>query len=1267
MANDEKALTIDATTHLTAQVNDGDTVMVGAGIRSNTGAIRIAPYSDSTTSIKLSKADETTTVAVIDTTSGCMRVGSGTAPDARLSIDGTSDAATPALKIGSSTLISTPSSGSLEYDGSHFYFTIGSSRKQVDAQNLLRGFENRTDSKITWNNTTKALSIAVKSPATSFNVYDDGVQYNISTTKTATVSSPSNQLWWFWFSGSTLSYGTSLPATGFATCLVATVFLDASNNAISITDERHTSGMPWRVHEYLHDTMGVRFESGLAATRIASGTGGANGDAQVYLTNGVIWDEDVDCSITRSASPANDFEQEIGVSGTAGKFPIYYRSGSSANGWVKIAASDYPVHQLGVGGRITYNQFTGGAWQLTVISANNRYGVMYLVATTSLGGGAGANFSEPVIAIMGQNDYATLAAAQAAQYSDLSLGNLPVTEMKPIWKVIYITNTGFANTPRSYVAQLTDMRNVSSLPSGNFVSTAHGSLTGLTDLGSHPASAVSANTTNFTAGIIPVDPSGETTVQLALDAVDAKIKMGTGSPESVVTADIGSIYLRTDGSAGTSLYKKESGSGNTGWVSGGATLAGYTESSGTFNTAFGSGAAPTSPLASYNLCVGYFTGNVMGNAQWNTVVGAKAGRLMTTSSACTFVGMEAGQRGTTGMGNSTFVGFEAGFNMVSSQNTALGYKAMFASTASSGSGTNNIAVGAESMYGLIGGGANIAIGLQALYSLTYGSKNIGIGNLAGYTLTSSDNVAIGDAAFQYQTTGTANVCIGTSAGKNVTSGNYLTIVGHEAHQSNATENTAIGYAAHGSHTGRYGVAIGGQSMQNGSGDYNIAIGRFAMNSVGTAAQTVSIGTNAAMYQSGNDNTAVGHYALAGGSGSSTTQSVAIGSAALTAITSGSGNVGVGYRAGYNLTTQSYNIIIGYDAGLSSTAAHCILVGYQAGSYSSSQYSVMLGYQAGYYPDGNNNVGIGYQALYGNVSTSTASGNVAIGYQAGYTLSSGEYNLIGGYNAGNGLTTGSYNIVLGTNAGLTIATSSYNVYIGAQAGRDSTGADSVGIGYQALRYPSGGHNLALGQEAMVGNASVKTASGNTALGYYCLYSVSSGTNNTAIGSSSLADLLDGTDNVAAGTACGTDLTSGSGNVAIGAVALWLATTGSYNIALGYGTMMQTAVGASNNVAIGYCAGRLMGTGSSNICVGDNSMYGVAATNTGANNVALGTESLYGIQDGIIMLWWGAVLGMMFQTEPVTYASDIKLGIPSRLGPKMSSLGMMQMGLPLSTTK
>lgn len=47
---------------------------------------------------------------------------------------------------------------------------------------------------------------------------------------------------------------------------------------------------------------------------------------------------------------------------------------------------------------------------------------------------------------------------------------------------------------------------------------------------------------------------------------------GSGTPEGAITANIGSVFRRTDGSTGTTLYVKESGTGNTGWapVSGGS-------------------------------------------------------------------------------------------------------------------------------------------------------------------------------------------------------------------------------------------------------------------------------------------------------------------------------------------------------------------------------------------------------------------------------------------------------------------------------------------------------------------------------------------------------------------------------------------------------------------------------------------------------------------------------------------------------------------------
>lgn len=53
-------------------------------------------------------------------------------------------------------------------------------------------------------------------------------------------------------------------------------------------------------------------------------------------------------------------------------------------------------------------------------------------------------------------------------------------------------------------------------------------------------------------------------VQAALEALGLRLRWGSGNPEGVVSAPPGTLYLDTNG--GRTLFVKESGSGNTGWV-----------------------------------------------------------------------------------------------------------------------------------------------------------------------------------------------------------------------------------------------------------------------------------------------------------------------------------------------------------------------------------------------------------------------------------------------------------------------------------------------------------------------------------------------------------------------------------------------------------------------------------------------------------------------------------------------------------------------------
>jgi hypothetical protein len=55
--------------------------------------------------------------------------------------------------------------------------------------------------------------------------------------------------------------------------------------------------------------------------------------------------------------------------------------------------------------------------------------------------------------------------------------------------------------------------------------------------------------------------------EVLIRQLQARVHWGTGSPEGVVAAAVGTLYLRSDGGAATTLYVKESGgSGNTGWI-----------------------------------------------------------------------------------------------------------------------------------------------------------------------------------------------------------------------------------------------------------------------------------------------------------------------------------------------------------------------------------------------------------------------------------------------------------------------------------------------------------------------------------------------------------------------------------------------------------------------------------------------------------------------------------------------------------------------------
>lgn len=86
------------------------------------------------------------------------------------------------------------------------------------------------------------------------------------------------------------------------------------------------------------------------------------------------------------------------------------------------------------------------------------------------------------------------------------------------------------------------------------------------------------------------------------------LRSGTGSPEGSVTAPVGTVYQRADGSTGTTLYVKETGTGNTGW----AAVAAGGASSGTFQALITDLKATRSTHTNPNDLLTIAAGNCMG-------------------------------------------------------------------------------------------------------------------------------------------------------------------------------------------------------------------------------------------------------------------------------------------------------------------------------------------------------------------------------------------------------------------------------------------------------------------------------------------------------------------------------------------------------------------------------------------------------------------------------------------------------------------------------
>lgn len=285
------------------------------------------------------------------------------------------------------------------------------------------------------------LRFTISASSYPYHYYQIGDKYEKSTQETIDIPDVTG-LYAIYYDGDTLSY-TADPTSGEidviirTKVLVAYVYWNAADSAhYYLGDERHGISMGPNTHTYLHFTRGAQYLSGLALADFTTGTGALDADAQFSTASGFIADEDLIHIISSTTS-------------TEG-LRIYYKTGAPAV-WRYVTQTGFSVYNTGsVSGRLFFNEWTGATWQLTEVTANNKFILCHVFATSDTNG--------KMVSIMGEAEYLNVTAARSGvntEINDILTSGFPSGEYIPVASIIFKTNSTYGNTIKAYTA-LTD-------------------------------------------------------------------------------------------------------------------------------------------------------------------------------------------------------------------------------------------------------------------------------------------------------------------------------------------------------------------------------------------------------------------------------------------------------------------------------------------------------------------------------------------------------------------------------------------------------------------------------------------------------------------------------------------------------------------------------------------------------------------------------------------------------------------------------------------
>lgn len=292
------------------------------------------------------------------------------------------------------------------------------------------GFPGLSDSTTSFDNPTRTFTI--QPVGASFDFYVKGKKYTKTTAQTVVIPAIAGNHYIYFDVDGVLSSTTTVGASLFTdNALVSIIYWNTDTNTRTyFAEERHGLTMDGATHTYLHTVFGARYLSGLALQGFSvDGTGNLAANAQFTSDSGTIRDEDLLITLAAQSQIAILYRQgQLWRKKTANGFPVIY-SGTAG--------------YTGANGRLPYNQFTGGTWQLTEVS-NNSFVLVHFFGTNDK--------ETPVIGIQGIAEYGDITSARNAANTEItSLSGLPFAEFVAIGSVVFETANGYANVPKARV------------------------------------------------------------------------------------------------------------------------------------------------------------------------------------------------------------------------------------------------------------------------------------------------------------------------------------------------------------------------------------------------------------------------------------------------------------------------------------------------------------------------------------------------------------------------------------------------------------------------------------------------------------------------------------------------------------------------------------------------------------------------------------------------------------------------------------------------